>query len=345
MKVSVIIPVYNKEDFLDECLGSVTNQLNEQMEIIVINDGSTDNSEKIIKKWMEVDSRLNYFYQDNQGVAAARNKGISIAKGSYIYFLDADDKLKENAISIFMKYAKQTDADIIIGNNYERRSNHLIKKYFHDEKLIKNENLLAFDMKLDMFMINGRPMAMAGNKLYKTDFIKSNNIYFVENVIAEDRLFNLICYLNNPIIKIIPEYTYIYNVFDGSRSRTVNNRYTEESISLFAYLYNYIHEKELLNVHSDLLQLILMYDVNKIISYTIRYSDRKIVDTIRAIKKLKRHPLVSKFIPTIFEDHRFIKVKSRNFKRLYYNSLLFYYAPFLLVLYKKLGVIYQKVKR
>src|SRR5690625_1048731 len=103
--VSIIIPVYNKEEYLEDCLESVINQSYEKIEIIIINDGSTDGSESIIKKWKNKDNRIKYMSQNNQGVAIARNNGIKVSKGDYIYFIDADDYLSLNAIETLYKHS------------------------------------------------------------------------------------------------------------------------------------------------------------------------------------------------------------------------------------------------
>lgn len=345
MLVSIIIPVYNKQDFLDECIKSVSTQDYDELEIIIVNDGSTDKSEEIIEKWIIHDSRIKYINQSNKGVATARNRGISIAKGDYIFLLDADDLLEENAISKLLKYTKKTKADIVIGNYYERHGETLIKKSNYRKKLISNSELLKIDTKLDMFIINDRPMAMAGNKLYRLDFIRKNKIKFIDNVIAEDRLFNLICYIHNPVIQIAPEYTYIYNVYEDSRSRTVNSNYTNESISLFLYFYSYLKRASLLDLHKDLLHLVLMYDLNKILSYTIRYSERKILDTISALKILKTNSLISNVLPDAVGDKRYRKIKHKSFKRMFYNSYLLLHAPPFLIVYKIFGRLIQNLLR
>lgn len=343
MLISVIIPVYNKQNYLEDCIVSVSSQEYENLEIIIINDGSVDNSEEIIKKWIEKDSRIRYFSHSNKGVADTRNRGISIARGEYIFLLDADDLLEKKAISKLINYIKYSDADIVIGNYYEKNNEKLIKKSHYKTMLIENYQLNKIETKVNLFMINGRSMAMAGNKLYKTEFIKKHKIQFINNVIAEDRLFNLICYLHNPLIQIASDYTYIYNVYNESRSKTVNSNYVNESISLFTYFYSYLKKESKLEDQSDLLRLTLMYDLNKILSYTIRYSDRRVFDTISAIKNLKENTLVTTTVPIVVKDSRFRKVKDKSFNRMYYNVFLFYYAPRLLVIYKIFGRLYQKI--
>src|SRR5690554_7984530 len=101
-KISVIIPVYNKAPYLEQCLNSVINQTYKNLEIIIIDDGSTDNSLEICEKYRKKDERIQLISQENQGVSVARNKGIQKASGEWIYFLDADDYLELDAFGILM---------------------------------------------------------------------------------------------------------------------------------------------------------------------------------------------------------------------------------------------------
>ena len=99
MMVSVIIPIYNTQDYLEECIKSVVNQKYSQLEIILINDGSTDMSGEICRKWAALDSRIRYVEKENEGQGIARNLGIQMAKGKYIVFIDSDDYMEYDLIS------------------------------------------------------------------------------------------------------------------------------------------------------------------------------------------------------------------------------------------------------
>ncbi len=110
--ISIIIPVYNVEDYLEECLNSVTQQSYKNIEIILINDGSTDNSEKICKDFLQKDQRIRYFFQKNKGLSAARNKGIEMALGQYISFIDSDDKVENNFIEALYTALKKHNTAI-----------------------------------------------------------------------------------------------------------------------------------------------------------------------------------------------------------------------------------------
>lgn len=112
-KVSVIIPVYNTEPYLYECLNSIINQTLKDIEIICVNDGSTDSSLNILEKYAEYDSRIVIFSQENKGQSVARNVGLSAASGEYVYFMDSDDVLSLNAMETLFNHATKDKTDII----------------------------------------------------------------------------------------------------------------------------------------------------------------------------------------------------------------------------------------
>ena len=112
-KVSVIIPVYNTEEYIGETLNSIINQTLKDIEIIVINDGSTDNSLRIINEYAQRDSRITVFTQANQGLSLTRNKGIIEARGEYIYFMDSDDLLENDALNSCYKHSTKGHLDFL----------------------------------------------------------------------------------------------------------------------------------------------------------------------------------------------------------------------------------------
>lgn len=113
--ISVIIPIYNTQDYLDLCLTSIINQTYKNLEIIIIDDGSTDNSKEIVNKYMNMDNRIVYYHQKNSGVGIARNKGIDLSKGNYITFIDSDDYVDETYIEKLYMTIKTDDAFSICG--------------------------------------------------------------------------------------------------------------------------------------------------------------------------------------------------------------------------------------
>lgn len=114
--ISVIVPVYNVAPYLEYSLNSIQQQSYQQLEIILVDDGSTDDSSSICKKYLNQDLRFKYIYQENAGLSAARNTGITAASGEYITFVDSDDWLDTSAIEILYRNLKKYDADIAAGN-------------------------------------------------------------------------------------------------------------------------------------------------------------------------------------------------------------------------------------
>ena len=115
-EISIIVPVYNAERFLQECIDSLLHQTKDDIEIVLVNDGSTDNSKKIIKENCERHDNITFVDQENKGVCIARNAGIEAAKGEYIGWLDADDFLKPTALEELYDLMKQNNADYVVQN-------------------------------------------------------------------------------------------------------------------------------------------------------------------------------------------------------------------------------------
>ena len=111
--ISVIIPVYNVEEYLRECIDSVLNQTFSDFEVILVNDGSTDSSGEICDEYVEKDERVTVIHQKNGGLSVARNIGLSEANGKYVYFLDSDDYISENALATLLNIAENDSSDIV----------------------------------------------------------------------------------------------------------------------------------------------------------------------------------------------------------------------------------------
>ena len=128
VKVSIIVPVYNVEKYLSKCLESLINQTLKDIEIICVNDGSTDNSLSILKEYANKDSRIKIIDKQNEGVSVARNTGIEVATGEYLIFVDSDDYLVENACEKALNTIEHNNSDICIFGHYD----------LVDEKLVKS---------------------------------------------------------------------------------------------------------------------------------------------------------------------------------------------------------------
>lgn len=198
--VSVIIPVYNTEPYLEECLESACNQTLKSLEIICVDDGSTDKSLSILKKFADQDSRIRVISQANQGASHARNVGIQQAKGKFIYFLDSDDYLAPEALETLVNTMEARELEILLFNanvfgegGVEENRLQNEKGYFrrvHDYPTVcKGENLFR------MLMENQEYTASVPLILTTSTFLKDNSLLFYDDIIHEDELFVFECLL------------------------------------------------------------------------------------------------------------------------------------------------------
>ena len=173
--VSIIVPIYNAEKYLNRCIDSLINQTKKELEFILINDGSTDSSEEIIKSYS--DKRIKYYKNKNQGIGKTRNFGIEKAKSDYIMFLDSDDYLEYNACEKLYEKISSENLDLVICDYYKVYENGTKE----DVKVLSFENTTLKEKNNILLDINLAPW----NKIYKLDLIKKNNIKFVENLINQ----------------------------------------------------------------------------------------------------------------------------------------------------------------
>lgn len=216
--VSIIIPVYNVENYLNKCLRSVVTQTYSNLEIILVDDGSTDSSPALCDKWEKSDSRIIVLHKQNGGLGSARNTGLDRAAGKYICFIDSDDYVEKNMVERLVQESETHDAQIVIcGNDNVQLRNgtyHEISKNSMPKSILENNNAIANGL-ADLF---AHYYAIpAWNKLYRTSLLRLNHMRFNEHVtVAEDSLFNIPLYKLAERIVSIPDILYHYVSREGS---------------------------------------------------------------------------------------------------------------------------------
>lgn len=226
--LSIIIPVFNTARNIENTILTLISDDNfSDTQLLIVDDGSTDDLKLRILPYLEKYNNIFYKYQNNSGVSSARNVGIQLAVGKYLTFLDGDDKILPNLISLIFENI-QTDCDIYFFNNYYI-NNEFTKFEFQMKKEITLKEIIEI-------MLSSK-FCTVWNKIYRTNMIKKNNIMFKENiVIAEDLIFN-IDYLNYVksfyIVKKIYPYIYIDNL---NGSKKYNSKYLYDKQRLFDYI-------------------------------------------------------------------------------------------------------------
>lgn len=215
--LSVIIPVYNVERYIEKCIDSVIEQYCENIEIICVNDGTTDNSKNIIEKYINKHEFIKCLDRENGGLSAARNSGLLQSKGEYILFLDSDDWLEKNVLSELCTIATTNNLDILVANT----------KWIYPHKIHKEEKNSA-DVLLSItdgkdaiakLMASGIYVPMAYNYICKRDFILSNKLFFKEGLIYEDELWTPQIFYKAK--KVFATNVFHYNYYQ--REQTITN--------------------------------------------------------------------------------------------------------------------------
>jgi glycosyltransferase involved in cell wall biosynthesis len=187
-KVSVVIPVYNVEKHLNSCIDSLINQTLNEIEIILVNDGSTDNSGTICDDYASKDKRIRVIHKENGGLSDARNTGFEIINGSFICYLDSDDWFEHNMLEDFYNAAIEANADIVVGG--------IMIDYVHEGYNIEKNlnNMVCKDSLVTKGILECEEKGLFNpvcNKLYRSEFLRNNNITFIKDGMpAEDLLYN-----------------------------------------------------------------------------------------------------------------------------------------------------------
>lgn len=205
--ISVIVPIYNVEEYLDECLTSITRQTYDNLEIILVNDGATDGSGDICERWKAKDSRIQVIHQENGGLSKARNRGLGVAKGEYISFVDSDDFIHPQMYERMLNALEKTNADMAICREYAFRDGEKIDAdqiYEDGPVAIENQEQLLLHF-CDEF---SGLVTWAWNKLYRKPLL--DNLLFEPDTIQEDILFSVLVASRVTKVARLDERLYYY---------------------------------------------------------------------------------------------------------------------------------------
>ena len=305
--ISIIVPCYNMENFIEKCIKSILAQTYKNIEVLVIDDGSTDNTKYKIKKIIQNDKRFLYYFKENGGLSDARNFGLKRAHGKYICFIDSDDYIEKNYIEEMYNSIIENDSDIAICD---------IKRIYDDHYTIDKINEKVVEMCM-------RPAAW--NKLYKKELFDKNHIKFpigkwYEDIGTTPKLTMLYKY---SIVKE-PLYNYVQN------SSSIMHTYSDRIFEIYDTVENlekYIKDKNVYTEKKDILEFINIYHI--LIGTIYRASFNKNFN-ITMIKKIVNY-VVNKY--------------PYWFKNKYIKSLPIFYRLFLMALkYKLYRLVYVCIK-
>lgn len=221
MKFSIIIPVYNVERYLSQCLDSVLNQSYDgDYEVICVDDGSTDGSPAILEEYAGKNDKIKIIRQENRGLGGARNTGLRAARGRYVWFVDSDDWIEQEALATLAKSIG--DEDIVCFNG---------RRYFEDGTVeipdsgIEEGNLTGWEY-YGRYALSKRNfhLVCVVLRIYRREFLLADGLFFEEGIYHEDNLFTpIVCYYAASV-RVIPDILYVYRIRQGSITQSINSK-------------------------------------------------------------------------------------------------------------------------
>ena len=304
-KVSVIIPVYNAEKYITQCIESLLSQTLQECEFIFVNDGSKDTSRQIIERYQKLDNRIKLVNQENQGVSIARNTGLHVATGEYIGFVDADDYIEKDMYEILYYSAKRGNCDVVISNfKGEIEGRKVITKYsFPVDIVLKKDyieqELLPYFLKVDN-------LNTAVNKIYRNHLIKERDVKFPEKVaLGEDGMFNIEFFSNATNMKYIDYTGYYYREVAGSATRNITEKdYFKRAVEVYTMELSKIYSDKIDNVRMRKLKSIKF--INSVMSYIHIYftpcKDVSFNKRYKYVKNMIRNKYVREALPIYYSE-------------------------------------------
>lgn len=267
--ISVVVPVYNAEKYLDKCIQSIINQKYSNLEIILVDDGSKDNSLELCKKYAENDKRIKVIHKENGGVSTARNSGIEAVSGDFIAFIDSDDYIDENMYFNMIQKVSEYDCDVVMCDCYKVNSDkkevftHDIRSGFYNKKHLYKE---YFDKSLMLDSINYPATISNCVMLIRADIIKDNKLEYKEGIkFSEDLLFgSRVMYYANSFYYLKGECYYNYINNPTSTTNTYYEKKWDNFISLYKEIKAFFEDKEDFDFSKQIYYCLLFFIYNSV---------------------------------------------------------------------------------
>lgn len=220
MKISVIVPVYNVEDYIQECINSILKQSFTEYEVILVDDGSQDKSISLIKNIIDSNENIKLITKKNGGLSSARNYGLKVARGEYVIFIDSDDFIEEHFLENLYLTAKENNLDVALGGYKKLYRNKTLKVIDRVSDLYNLGVVTGKEFLYNELILNDYRMEVWCN-LYKREFLMENNLKFIEGILHEDEEFTPKMMVLANRVKLTNEIGYIYRQRQGSIMATL----------------------------------------------------------------------------------------------------------------------------
>ncbi len=285
-RISVIIPVYNTADYLESALLSVLKQTLEEIEVLIINDGSTDNSSKIIEAFQKKDNRIKYYYQENQGQSVARNTGLDNSSGEYVYFMDSDDILESHALEVCYQRCEADNLDFVFfdADVFSEDGGSLRWDYIRTGK-ISEELQTGGEAMLKLLNI-GRFRVAPWLLFIKRSFIEKSKFRFFPGIIHEDELFTTKLFLEANRVALVPLVLFHRRIRPNSTmTKKFSSRNAEGYLKVIEELRNYSLNIDRIKVSLVEREIILL--TNSLVYQAEAFSLKDRIVVLRRLRRLR----------------------------------------------------------
>ena len=298
--ISVIVPVYNAEKYLHRCLDSIINQSYKDIEVFLVNDGSTDDSGKICDFYVLNHRKINVIHKENSGPSESRNIGIRNSNGEFIFFIDSDDFLEKDALQLLIASYEEHDADIIIGDFNKIVDNKIVnsghQRVFSTNKLMTKQDIINYTRNYLKAPNKFPLLAQSWGRLFKTSIIKKNNIFFDSTLHTfEDVAFNFV-YLKY-VNKIFFLNKTLYNFLIHTDHLSTTMKFSNDPNSLFGYQKALLRAREYLDnfchnscITKEIGQAYVRYTIIQLIRLCLQVNSCNIKQIYKFVCKVVNNP-------------------------------------------------------
>lgn len=316
--VSIIIPVYKAERFLDECLESVIGQDYPLLEIILVDDGSPDSCPEMCDRYSKEYDYIKTIHKSNEGPGMARKTGIEAATGKYITFVDSDDRLDgAGAIRRMVGQAEKKQADIVVGS-FRRLTGQQLSGINH-HRLHDGAYTQTVDFRFKGFVLYSH-LVLACFKLYRRAFLVENNIKYRDYPFAEDKSFNMICCTYQPVFAFVDESVYLYRINGDSVSSRYQDNYISVHIAVASDFEQFLSERGIVEEYHDLTAFHLCFGLFFLAKQELMHKGMSA--TVKALSHYGRDPLVRKTVKELVRGRYINQVESNIWKAAIWGASL-----------------------
>lgn len=257
IKVSLVVPVYNVERYLARCLDFCINQTYSNIEIICVNDGSTDRSLDILEHYKKMDDRIVIINKPNGGLSSARNVGMNAASGKYIMFVDSDDFISSVAVEKLLENAEKHNSDFVIFD-YLNAQNDSYSRVAITDKSVYEVSVFNIEF-LDGYMYSKLPVS-AWSKFYNAQFLKENKLFFDEGLIFEDVAFFSKVYTRAKRISYLKEPFYYYTVVRNGNIMSQNGKSLFDVFKVYEIAENELKKSDYYEKYKSCFEINMIFD-------------------------------------------------------------------------------------